>query len=375
MTQLVPAEAFLPGEILLDELNARNWTQLEFAEILGRSPKFVNEIIKGETAITPRTAREIAAALGTSPMFWLNLELMYRLHHSQDPIPPRIGHQARLRERFPVHEMIKRRWIEASSDPEVLEANVLRFFGINTLDDEPRLMHAAKKSGYPEYVTGTQRAWLFRVKQVASAMPVKPYSERALREALSELRGLLASVEEVRRVPKILEKCGVRFVIVEHVPSSKIDGVCFWLDGHPVIGMSLRLDRIDNFWFVLRHEIEHILNKNGRDVAVVDRDIVDIAPTEVSVAERRADEAAANFCVPTEEMYGFISRYRPAFSEQKLLGFAQRMNVHPGLVVGQLQRHTRNYKQFRKHLVNIRPIIAPVAMTDGYGAYGSILGR
>ena len=51
----------------------------------------------------------------------------------------------------------------------------------------------------------------------------------------------------------------------EALPSSKIDGVCLWLDQHsPVIGMSLRFDRIDNFWFVLGHEIEHAL-KGARE--------------------------------------------------------------------------------------------------------------
>ena len=116
---------------------------------------------------------------------------------------------------------------------------------------------------------------MFRVKQIAEKMPVAAYSESALRAALPKLRAFLLSPEEIRHVPKILAECGVRFVIVEHVPSSRIDGVCFWLDRKtqsPVIGMSLRLKRIDNFWFVLRHEIEHVLRRHGREEAIVDRD-------------------------------------------------------------------------------------------------------
>ena len=64
----------------------------------------------------------------------------------------------------------------------------------------------------------------------------------------------------------ILAESGVRFVIVEALPQAKIDGVCFWLDKQaPVIGLSMRYNRIDNFWFVLRHEIEHVLKGHGRD--------------------------------------------------------------------------------------------------------------
>lgn len=74
MEERRPAEVFHPGEHLLDELNARGWTQTEFAEIVGRSVRLVNEIIKGKRGITPETARGFAAALGTSPEFWLNLD-------------------------------------------------------------------------------------------------------------------------------------------------------------------------------------------------------------------------------------------------------------------------------------------------------------
>ena len=64
---------------------------------------------------------------------------------------------------------------------------------------------------------------------------------------------------------RILMECGIRFILVEKLPNADIDGVCFWLDEHsPVIGMTTRRDKIDNFWFVLRHECEHVLRGDGR---------------------------------------------------------------------------------------------------------------
>lgn len=371
MNELIPAVAFPPGDYIKEALDSRGWTQEEFAEIIGRTPKFVGELVAGEKAITPRTAKELGAALGTSAILWLNLESAYRLHHSQDPVPPRITRQARLREKFAVREMLKRGWIESSKDPEVLEAQVLRFFNIKHIDESPRLAHAAKKTDYPDELSGSQRAWLFRVKQIAEAMLVPSYSESALRAAIPKLRALLSSPEEIRHVPKILADCGVRFVIVEHVASSKIDGVCFWLERKtpsPVIGMSLRLGRIDNFWFVLRHEIEHVLLKHGRQEAIVDRDTETADPSQsVLPQEQMANEAGADFCVPAAEMQNFVLRFDPIFREESILLFANRMHVHPGIVVGQLQRKTRRYELFRSHLVNVRSFITPVAMTDGFG--------
>jgi HTH-type transcriptional regulator/antitoxin HigA len=370
MNNRMPAEAFPPGEFLKDELEERGWTQDEFAAIIGRSPAVVNQIISGKRGISPETAREIGAALESSAMYWMNLDASYRLWRA-GPAPARISEEARVRAAFPVREMLKRHWLPGSENPEVLTGQVLKFFGIKSIDETPKLMHAAKKTGYPADINGPQRAWLFRIKQIASAMAVKTYSEHALRNALPGLRDLLSSPDGIRLVPKVLADCGVRFVIVEPFPGSKIDGVCFWLtSSSPVIGMSLRLDRIDNFWFVLRHEIEHVLNKDGREEAMVDRETAppeSQTQTSISDEERRADAAAAEFCVPSDAMEDFIVRHRPLFNDLNIVNFAHRFRVHPGVVVGQLQRKTGNYGLFRKHLVSVRPIITPVAMTDGYG--------
>jgi HTH-type transcriptional regulator / antitoxin HigA len=87
------AEAFTPGEYLKDELDARGWSQTQFARIIGRPIQVVNQIIKGRKSITPETAAAIAAALGTSAELWMNLEIAYRL--SKVKVDPNIEKRAR----------------------------------------------------------------------------------------------------------------------------------------------------------------------------------------------------------------------------------------------------------------------------------------
>jgi HTH-type transcriptional regulator / antitoxin HigA len=87
----------------------------------------------------------------------------------------------------------------------------------------------------------------------------------------------------------------------------------------------------------------------------------------VSEEERVANGAAADFCVPRKKMDAFIARKAPFFAERDLLGFAKTLNVHPGLIAGQLQHRTGRYDRFRNHLVKIRSIVAPGAMVDGWG--------
>jgi HTH-type transcriptional regulator / antitoxin HigA len=81
------AEAFPPGDFIREELEARGWTQSDLAAILGRPFQAVNAIINGRKAITPRTARELEAALGPSAELWMNLEISYRLHKEREADP------------------------------------------------------------------------------------------------------------------------------------------------------------------------------------------------------------------------------------------------------------------------------------------------
>ena len=80
------AEVFPPGEYIKDELAARGWTQSDLAQVLGRSSPKVSELINGKRRITIRTARELAAAFGTSAQVWLNLENQWRLRQDRSPV-------------------------------------------------------------------------------------------------------------------------------------------------------------------------------------------------------------------------------------------------------------------------------------------------
>jgi HTH-type transcriptional regulator / antitoxin HigA len=360
----VPAEVFPPGDFIRDELDARGWTQGDLAQIMGRPLQVVNEIVAGKKQITPDTALGLAKAFGDDDaLYWMNLENVYRLSQAK-PADEAVARRAKLYSLFPVREIAKRKWIEASDSLDVIEHRVCNFYGIKNLDEKPEFAHAAKAVGERGPL---QWAWLYRAYNLAKAAHAGAYSEARLRAALAKLKEILVAPEEIRQVPKILGDAGVRFVIVEFLPASKIDGAAFWIDGVPVIAMAIRFDRVNNFWFVLRHEIEHILNKDGQ--------MLDVELTEslqrkdkVSAEEELANEAAAEFLVPKKELNSFIVRVRPLYSEQRILLFAKRIGVHPGLVVGQLQhRDEVPYTHFHKYLVKVREIVTQTALTDGWG--------
>lgn len=370
MNARMPAEVFPPGEFLREELEAREWSQQELADILDRPPRLISELIAGKRAITPETARGLSDAFGTSAEYWMSLESQYQLSKVR-VANDHVARKARLYSKFPVREMLRRGWVRASENLEVLEQRFCEFFAISNMDAEPALGHSAKKTHATMDATPLQLAWLFRVRAMAVQQKVPPYSKEKLLVAVERLKTLILAPEETRHVPRLLAESGVRLVFVESMAGSKLDGACFWLeDDKPIIGMTLRYDRIDNFWFVLRHEIEHVLREDGKTEhgAVIDTDVGD-DKGDLPEREVRANEAGAEFCVPMDQLENFIARVQPYFSEQKVLLFAQRINVHPGLVVGQLQRKLDRHDFLRKHQVKVRSFVLPSADADGWGSF------
>jgi HTH-type transcriptional regulator/antitoxin HigA len=120
---------------------------------------------------------------------------------------------------------------------------------------------------------------------------------------------------------------------------------------------------------VLRHEIEHVLRKHGREREIIDAELegYDVSAGETNPEEQTANKAGADFCVPTEKMDSFYMRKHPYFSERDVLAFANRLQVHPGIVVGQLHNRTKDYRYLRKYLVKVGQHLLLSAVVDGWG--------
>ncbi|TDA65519.1 MAG: helix-turn-helix domain-containing protein [Chloroflexi bacterium] len=364
-----------PGQYIDALLLSRGWSQRVLAIILGIDETGLNKIVSGKKAVDAKTALMLGDVFGVNPESFLELQKTYDLAKAKiETIPdPGRATRAHLFGGLPVTEMIKRGWLDTENIRDVpkVEAALTKFFGVSSVDEIEILPHAAKKTKVFSPATPVQIAWLYRVKEIASEMIVGRFSVESANRAIDSLKNLLHAPEETRKIPRILAECGIRYLIVETLPSAKIDGVCFWLDKKsPVVAMSLRYDRIDNFWFVLRHELEHVIQNHGQEEAMLDAELEgENAGTgdNISEEERIANEAATEFCVPKKKMDSFVARKHPFFKEIDILGFANTIHVHPGLIAGQLQHRTRRYDRFRGHLVKVRHTIAPSAMVDGWG--------
>lgn len=366
-----------PGEYVESLLSQRGWTQRVLATVMSIEETAISKLIKNKRPINAELALALEAAFSVPAERFLGIQKDFELAEARRAAKPNPAAilRAQLIGALPIPEMIKRGWLDVPDlrDGTKLEAELIKFFNAESVADIEVLPHAAKKTYVSANTTPPQLAWLYRVKQMSSEMLAGPYTQFGARRAAELLRELTLSPESARKVPRMLSEAGIRFVVVESLPQAKIDGVCFWLnDESPVIGLSMRHDRIDNFWFVLRHELEHVIQGHGKGGGqiVVDSNLegerAGVGP-EVAEDERIANAAAAEFCVPQKTMDQFIARKAPFFAERDILGVAATLRVHPGLVAGQLQHRTGRYDRFRNHLVKMRSIVAPNALVDGWG--------
>ena len=364
-----------PGQLIEALLTERGWTQRVLASVLAMSESTLNKLISGKQAVTAEIAIALEEVFQIDASRFLALQQEFDLARARLVSRPNPGRatRAQLFGGLPVSEMIKRGWLDGADvrNMPTVEQALMKFFGVPTIDDIEVLPHAAKKTAVGADATPPQIAWLYRCRQIATEMIVAPYSPFGVRRAVDQLKQLVLSAEEARKVPRILAEAGIRFVIVESLASTKIDGACFWLDDvSPVVAMSFRHDRIDNFWFVLRHELEHVIQGHGKLEIIIDSDLAGekagVGP-DVPEEERVANAAASEFCVPKKSMDAFIARKAPFFAERDIRSLAAALKIHPGLVAGQLQHRTGRYDRFRDHLVKIRSEVAPGAAVDGWG--------
>jgi HTH-type transcriptional regulator / antitoxin HigA len=226
--------------------------------------------------------------------------------------------------------MVKLGWIDRTKDVDVLEQQVCRFLGISEIDEQPQIALNLRCSQHRQPKAAAQLAWAKRVENLARQQSVAVYDRQNLIQAIPELAKMTVQPANVTRVPEFLRDLGVRFVIVPHLSKTYLDGAALHLDDRmdsPVVALTLRYNRIDNFWFTLMHEIAHIVLEHGGII------LDNLEDGDVDEKESAANESAGNWLLGPEVYDSFIQQTQPLFSDARVTDFAAQQLRHPGIVV------------------------------------------
>ncbi len=250
--------------------------------------------------------------------------------------------------RFPLREMVSRGWIEASPADvrNRAEELVRRFFA--KVGDPSELVALYRRTDHTRSARSMDEyaliAWTARV--VARAQEEPPSSEYESGVVTLKFMRTLARLSSAEEGPLLardfLKENGISLVVEPHLPRTHLDGaaVTAWI-GRPVIGLTLRYDRIDNFWFCLMHELAHLSLHLGGEEQTRFYDDLD-SDSQGDPREEEADWLAGEALIPEEEWKRSpASKLRTVQAAEHL---ARKLSIHPAIVAGRIRRAYNSYR-------------------------------
>jgi HTH-type transcriptional regulator/antitoxin HigA len=249
---------------------------------------------------------------------------------------------------FPLTIMIKRGWIPADRDDAAARPEALVEHFLAPVGDPRSLLALYRQSTIVRAARPLDRyallAWTVRVLTRAIETTARFTQKTATVDAdfMREVAKLSWFEQGPRLAKEFLEKHGIAVIIEPHLPKTYLDGASMLLprDNRPVIGMSLRYDRIDNFWYCLMHELAHVSNhlKNNNEAFYDDLDV----DKPGDPRELEADELAGESLIPREVWAASPAKAIP--SPQAVERLAKELRIHPAIVAGRIRYERRNFR-------------------------------
>ena len=261
--------------------------------------------------------------------------------------------------RFPVVEMAKRCWLPKLPDLKERAEELIREFieaagGMKSVS--PAFLRQGGKGRYnaktdPYAIT----AWFIRVLSLARQTPIRgSYVKGSLKiNIMREIVRLSYFDNGPLLAREYLNKQGIHMIVVRHLPRTYLDGAAMLLpDGTPVIGLTLRYDRIDHFWFCLVHELAHVARhlSAAEPIIVDDLDLPGHNTELEDRIENEADEFARNALIP--DRLWKSRQVGGKTTAEKLRAMAEEWKIHPAIIAGRIRFEQNNYKLLSRHIGN-----------------------
>lgn len=341
-----PEEVSPPGETLRDMMDERGISQVELARRLGRPAQAINEIVRGRKEITEDTALELERVLPVPARFWLARESRYREYLARMRAAEAGRSALPWLKQFPIKSLQACGVLpEGRLTESLLQSCVeplLRFFEVASPDGwqaQYSAMQAQFRRAKPDKQTDVAAitAWLRMGEIEAAKHSVADYNAAALEASLPQMRSLSqrSAADIGRELIRMCSEVGVVLVFVPALPGTHVSGVARWLHGKPLIQLSLLGKWNDAFWFSFFHELGHVLKHPQRAVFLDD---ASSGETVGSIEEQEANRFASEVLLPKQFHAELTS---VSLTTAAVSGLAQRIGVHPGIVVGQLQHRKR----------------------------------
>lgn len=343
--KIVPPVVPDPIEAILFRLDQGGLTRKDLIPYIGSAPK-VSEVLARKRPLSLTMIRRLHHGLG------IPADVLIGGAEAGEAVleAPDIDYT-----RFPLKEMLDRGCFggftgDATGLKDYAE-DLMRGFlrGLAPNPAEPVLMRA------PLHQRGERRineeallAWRLCVLKKARAIdPSRDYKKGVVTARwLRELARLSSFQEGPKLAREYLARAGISLVIEPHFKGTYLDGAAMLDQGRPIVALTLRHDRLDNFWFVLLHELAHVARHldEGHPFFADDLDSSDKADRQEAEADAMAQEAL----LPQAEWAAFSTQANPTASTAQAL--ADHLRIDPAIVAGRVRHEQKNFRLLNRLL-------------------------
>jgi len=338
-----------PIDVIEFKMNEQGLRQRDLVPLLGSRSR-VSEVLARKRPLTVQMIRALSTGLGIPADALIGDDLTLAE-------PARSAETSIEWKYFPYSEMQRRGWFGAARVTGSTNEERLRSFLSQVLPDRApatqffrRKMSGEKLTQKAYYST---LAWTARVLMRANSVePGLPKFDRG-RISLDTLRDL-GRLSWFSNGPQLaveyLAKFGIVLVVEQRLSNAVFDGASMLNEGGtPVIGLTLRIDRVDYFWFTLMHEIAHVWKHLASPTeSFIDRIDRMGAHEQADAREIEADKIARDAFIKRALWERSSARLAP--SKEAIQDLADSLHIHPGIVAGRIQFETGKYEVFREFL-------------------------
>lgn len=329
-----PIDPVDPIEAIKFRMFEKDLKQIDLAPYFGTKSR-VSEVLSGRRALTVQMIRALSAGLAIPAETLIGPSELEKRSHQ----PVGVDWS-----KFPAKEMVARGWITKKSDSDVatqVKAFVERTLGTGRVSASFRgSLHGNSFSPSKQY---SLYAWLARVCEKAEDKGrVAEFDPAVLStQFLKDLARLSWSDYGPLLAIEYLERHGISVVLSPALKGTLLDGAALQdRSNRPVIGMTLRHDRLDNFWYTLLHETVHIWKHCGDRSTFVD----DMDRPATGKIEAEANRIARDSFIPRTVWKRSEAYLNPTPSSIEEL--SNSLQIHPAVIAGRIRRETGNYLQF-----------------------------
>ena len=329
-----------PIEAIKFRMDQLGLTRKDMVPYIGTKSK-VSEILNGKRPLTLAMMRSLNKNLGISAEVLLK--------------EPGAGFPNEMQElewhRFPVVEMAKRCWIPKVDDVKEKAEELMRGFIAQAGGPEMVSLAFFRQGKGARYNSKMDpyalTAWCIRVLTLARKNPLKnKYVKGSVKlSALQEVARLSYFENGPLLAREYLEKQGIHLIVAPHLHKTYLDGAAMLLpDGTPVIGLTIRHDRIDNFWFCLLHELAHVAKhlSTAKRIIVDDLDLRGHDPEIEDKIENEADEMTRNGLIP-KKVWDKKPMGGKAIAAE-VYALAKKLKIHPAIIAGRIRFEHNNFR-------------------------------